>query len=91
MGTLYANFNPSPAPGNTSSSEVMSTTTTKALSAGSSTGTSGEIEFFSSTAHLVHVGVAPDADSAQAFYVFPNFPKRVRVGKGVKFSAKSLV
>lgn len=91
MATLYVNFNPSCDAANADAHEAMTTTTAKSTSAAQSVAVSGEIELFSTAAHLVHVGGAPDADSAKAFFVFPNFPKRVKAGKGVKVSAKSLV
>lgn len=91
MAQLLVNYNAAPGAGNADASEAMTTSTVKSTGTKTTTSRSGEIEFFSTAAHLVHVGSTPDADGATAFYVFPNFPKRVKCGVGVKVSAKSLV
>ncbi len=90
MPTLLVNFNPSHGAGNADVSENMTTTMAKSTGTAVSKASSGEIELFSNSPHQVHIGATPDADGPNAFFVFPNFPKRVKVGKGVKVSAKSL-
>lgn len=90
MGTLYVNMKPDCESGNADAHEAMTTTAVKANSAILTSSGYGVIELFSDEAHLVHVGVAPDADSAKAFYVFPGFPMKINCGVNCKVSAKAL-
>lgn len=87
MATLYVNYMPNCDASSADAAEALTTSTTTATGTKTTKGNS-EIELFSTAAHWVSVGSAPNAQTDPGrFLVFPSFPKRVKTTKGMKIAA----